>query len=448
MDDWTKTMSVSAILNRIRNAAKTITSLLISILALGGSGFVFKSILNPQSVVIEQIYLPSVVEERGFKSEILVHRILDEIQTLKSVAKIERAESAIFGSLASNPDANIDAQVGGISIKSVEQIIASIFDKQPRKISGEIIVLPGADKAVLQARLRLDNQVISSREAPVGRDDLDALVRQMAFDLYRQFEPFRAALAAQRLGQIETARDTLRPIIISGDPEDRKYALWLRSTLSAQRQRELDLLEAVSIDSKFTLALVSLAALERDRKNFEASRAYADRVVEADPKSPSGYHERGRTLRAERRIDEAVKEFDQACSLPIEYAPCHNQLGEILFQRADGVANPNEFFRKAYNEFVKTMKIDPRNAWAHSNAAYAAMSLGNLGDAQILILRAKELDAKSPAHAIRYAAITYRLGNKDEARSTILAILPSIPNWEDAPPDGWGNRSLIREVLK
>lgn len=441
-------MTMSGILDKIQSLSKTITSTLISLLALGGSGFVLKSVILPQAVVVEQIYMPSVLEERGYKNEIVVQRVLDEIQTLKSVAKIDRVESAVFGSLATKPDANIDATVGGVSLKSIEQMVGAVFGKKPKTISGEIINVPGVEKGVLQARLRIDNKVISTRSVPVGKDDLDTLIRQVSFDLYREFEPFRAALAAARLGQTENAREALRSILISGDPDDRKYALWLRSTLGNQRQRELDLLESISIDPKFTLSLVSLSALDRDRKNFEASRNYADRAISSNPQSPMGYHEKGRTLRAERRIEEATKEFNQACSLPVEFAPCHNQLGELILLTADDDANAIGSFRQAYYEFVKAMKIDDGHAWAYSNAAYAAMRAGDLTDAQILISRARELDSKSPAHLIRYAGITYRQGNKDEARTTVLAILPSIPNWETTPPDGWGNRALIREVLK
>jgi len=441
-------MNMSGMLDRIQNFSKTVTSILISLLALGGSGFVFKSIILPQAVVVEQIYMPSILEERGYKSEIVVQRVLDEIQSFKTVAKIDRVESAVFGSLASKPDVNVDATVGGVSLKSIEQMVGSVFGKRPKTISGEIINVPGVEKGVLQARLRIDNKVISTRSVPVGKDDLDTLIRQISFDLYREFEPVRAALAAARLGQTENAREALRSILISGDPDDRKYALWLRSTLGNQRQRELDLLESISIDPKFTLSLVSLSALDRDRKNFEASSNYADRAISSNPQSPMGYHEKGRTLRAERRMDEATKQFTQACSLPLEYAPCHNQLGEMMLQTADDNANNVESLRKAYYEFVKAMKIDARHAWSYSNAAYAAMRVGDLYDAQILIGRAQELDSKSPAHRIRYAGIMYRLGNKDQARSIVLAMLPSIPNWEEAPPDGWGNRSLIREVLK
>ena len=327
-------------------------------------------------------------------------------------------------------------------------MVAAIFEKKPKIISGEIINIPGSEKGILHARLRLDHSVVSTRDIPIGKNDLDTLARQIAFDLYRQFEPFRAALAAARLGHKDDAREALRPIIFSGDADDRKYALWLRSTLGNQRQRELDLLESVSIDPKFTLALVSLAALERERKNFEASHVYADRAISSNPQSPMGIHEKGRTLRAERNLDDATAAFSKACSLSADYAPCHNQLGDIMVQRADESANNIDGFRKAYSEFIAATKIDPRHAWAYSNAAYAAMRSGDLREAQILIQRARELDSTSPAHHIRYAAISHRLGNKDEAKPIVLALLPSIPNWEESPPEGYGNRALIREVLK
>ena len=76
------------------------------------------------------------------------------------------------------------------------------------------------------------------------------------------------------------------------------------------------------------------------------------------------------------------------------------------------------------------------------------MRAGDLREARILIQRARELDSASRAHLIRSAAINYRLGNKDEAKSIILELLPSIPNWQENPPLGYGNRALIREILK
>lgn len=76
------------------------------------------------------------------------------------------------------------------------------------------------------------------------------------------------------------------------------------------------------------------------------------------------------------------------------------------------------------------------------------MRAGDLKDAQLLVKRAMELDPASLAHAIRYAGIAYRLGNRDEALSLLRDLLPKMPNSERSPPSGWGHRAIIREILK
>ena len=58
-------MGLSGVLEKVQNFSRTVTSLLVSLLALGGSGFVFKSVIYPQAVIVEQIHIPSVLEERG-----------------------------------------------------------------------------------------------------------------------------------------------------------------------------------------------------------------------------------------------------------------------------------------------------------------------------------------------------------------------------------------------
>lgn len=436
-------------LDKIQNFAKTITTVIISLFAIGSSSFILKSIIYPQSVVIEQIAAPPSMEERGLKNEIIIQRILDEIQTLRNDAKIDRAENAIFGTMSNKPDAQIDATFGGISLKSIEHVLGEVFDRKPKKIMGEITQWGEKDSGKYEARIRINNQVISSRSITKEEVDKsnDIIMKLVAFDIYAHFEPFRAALAASKQGRFDEARQALRPLIISDDTNDRKYALWLRSTLSPIRQRELDLLEALSVDPQFTLALVSMAVLERDRKNFEISIDYADRAIKADPSTPNGYHEKGRTLRAQEKFDAAIIEFQKACNQKTQYAPCYNQIGEIYLIKADNEPSRPEGYRLAYGEFIKAIRVDPLHAWAYSNAAYAALRAGDPKDAQLLINRAREFDPKTPAHNIRYAAITAKLGNKEEAEILLRSVLPTIPDWEKTPPPGWGNRALIRGLI-
>jgi Tfp pilus assembly protein PilF len=436
------------LLDKIQSFSKTLNSLSVSLVALASFGFVFTVIAKPPPVIIEQIHIPSIMEEKGIKSEIVVVRILDQVQKLRAAAKIDRAESAAFGLLATKPDAQIDASIGGLSVKSVEQIISVVFDKKPKKISGDIINIGTSDKVVLQAKLRHGNDVISSREMLVEDKGIDQLINEMAFDLYRHFEPFRASLAAYRLRKTDDAREALRPVLASGDAQDRKYALWLQSFIVSAQQKELDLLEAIKIDPKFVPALVSLAGLERDRQNFELSHQFADQAISADPKSPMGYHEKGRTYRAEQKISDAKSAFLKACSASSDFAPCHNQMGELFLMEADDSKSPQVALREAANEFNLNIKKDHLSVWGYSNAAYAALRLGNIKEAQLLIRRAMELDPELPANVIRNAGILNRSNEKERAKELIQTMIKKHPNWEQSPPPGWGNRAIIRDLLK
>ena len=285
-------------------------------------------------------------------------------------------------------------------------------------------------------------------------DDLDTLVKQLSFDLYAHFEPFRAALAAWRLGDYEMARDVLRPLVVSANSEDRKYSLWLRSKLASARQEETDLMEALSIDPNFHMALVSLSDVYRRRKDFDGGVAFADQAIAAAPESPLGYHEKGRNLREANRTAEAIAAYRTACSRSVLYAPCHNQLGEIFMEQGSVLldepgklsAEGLEKYRQAQTEFIKAIKVDPAHVWAHSNGAYVATALGDHREGLILANRAKSLDPKAPAHQLRYAWALLRSGNKSDARAILDEIVSKQPEWAANPVGGWGNRFILRQL--
>lgn len=420
------------------------------------SAWIAKLIVTSQPVVIEKIEMPLNLDEQGLRGDIVVQRLLDQLDSLKLVAAIDKSESAVFRQVAAKPEIKIEATVGGLPIKSLEQGLNFVLGKRVKTITGEITRKPSADESDQQfeGRLRVDNRVISKHTVNLKTDELDVLIKQLSFDLYAHFEPFRAALAAWRLGDYEMARDVLRPLVVSANSEDRKYSLWLRSKLSSALQEETDLMEALSIDPKFHMALVSLSDLNRRRKGFEAGIAFADQAIAADPDSPFGYHEKGRNLRDAGRIDEAIVAYRKACSRKTPYAPCHNHLGEIfMMQGAALVIEQDKLsaqgvikYREAQNEFIKAIKVDPSHVWAHSNGAYVATSLGDHREGLILANRAKSLDPNAPTHHLRYAWSLWVAGKKSDARVIVNEVVIRRPEWAANPTDGWGNRSILRQI--
>ena len=448
--------TIDKMLESLQSWSKTITSIFISICVLMSSTWIVKLIVVSQPVVIEKIEMPTTLEELGLRGDIVVQRVLDQLDVLKAVAVIDKSESAIFRSVAAKPEIKIEATVGGLPVKTIEQGINSVFGKRVKTITGEITRKPSTDERDQQfeGRLRVDNKVISKRAVNLKTDDLDTLVKQLSFDLYAHFEPLRAALAAWRLGDYEMARDVLRPLVVSTNSEDRKYSLWLRSKLASARQEETDLMEALSIDPKFHMALVSLSDAYRRRKDFDGGIAFADQAIAVDPDSPFGYHEKGRNLREAGRIDEAIVAYKTACSRSTPYAPCHNHLGEIFMMQGSALvieqdklsAQGVDKYREAQAEFIKAIKVDPSHVWAHSNGAYVATSLGDHREGLILANRAKSLDPKAPTHQLRYAWSLLVAGKKSDARAILDEIVSRQPEWAANPTGGWGNRFILRQI--
>lgn len=58
-------MALADHLNIVQNVSKTVTSLIISVSALFGTGFVFKSVFQPTAVVLDRIEIPESLETQG-----------------------------------------------------------------------------------------------------------------------------------------------------------------------------------------------------------------------------------------------------------------------------------------------------------------------------------------------------------------------------------------------
>jgi len=441
-------MKVTAMLEKAQLLFKTVTSAVTTLAVLSGAGWILSTALTQQPVLIERIELPGSLEDKGYKGEVVLQQILDEVRNLQELSRSERIGNAFFDKSLSSSQ-KIDANLGGLSIANIEKLTRSILGTQPKIITGEIILaVKSADAPQFDGRLRVDNVVIS-RPANVAGEQ--AIIRRFAYDLFSHFEPFGAALAAYRRQDFESARTSLRQVIAQGTVEDRKHALWLRAKLSGRLQEEADLLEALQIDPNFHLALVAMVDVKRRAGLLDEALELADRGIAANKESPYGYHEKGRVLRTQRKLDEAIRHFELACAQKQPFAPCFNQIGEVLLVKQESSSNRDEsirLFRGAYEAFIKAVKIDSQHAWAHSNAAFAASLLGNNGDAMSLINRAMFLDPALLANRARHAIILSKTGKREDAIQLARAMLAENPGFYDMETVGWGSRPGIRQLLQ
>ena len=425
-------MAVADRLDLIQNFSKTITSFTMSLCAVFGLGFVSQSFWRATPVVLDRIEIPAALEERGYKSDIVVKRVLDELSVYKTLAAtnpkggVEGPENAFFSSLSGDKETRIEANVGGVSLSSIEQAVRHVLQKNPVIVSGEIL-RADKDGTSFEGRLRIVSDGASNRTRDAKSDDVNEVIKSLAFDLFAHFDPLRAALAAERLGKRELALDVLRPIVTSGAPEERKVALWLRASVAGGVDRDQFLNEALAIDPKFVPALVAMSEFETSQRRYTEAIAFADRAIAINPNSPLGFNAKGVALRNSGNRPAGVEEFKKACALPKLTPGCHIWLGLEYMRAVDGKPATREALRQAYGEFTLAIKANPQAIWAYSHAAYVATELKDFREAKMLGARAVELDKNEPVHQLRLAATLYHLGEKDKAKASITEVLTVFP---------------------
>ena len=419
-------------LELVQTISKTITSFTMSACAVFGLGFVSQSFWHPTPVVIERIEIPGFLEERGYKSDIVVKRILDELNNYRAVAAnnpkggVDGPENAFFSSVASEKETKIEASVGGVSLSSIEQAVRQVLQKKPVVVSGEIL-RSDKDGPMLEGRLRISNTAASDKTHDARSDDVNEVIRSLAFELFAHFDPLRAALAAERLGKQDLALEVLRPIVSSGEPDQRKVALWLRASVVGGADQDQFLNEALSIDPKFFPALIAMAEFESSQRRPVEAIVFADRAIAIDPNSPLGYNAKGVALRQSGDRPAGVEQFKKACALPKLTPGCHIWLGLEYMRAVDGKPASKEALRQAYVEFTLAIKANPKAIWAYSHAAYVATELKDFREAKMLGARAVDLDRNEPVHQIRLAGALFHLGDKAKAKAAIKDVLTAFP---------------------
>jgi len=70
----------NGLLEKAQVLFKTITSAVTSLAVISGSGWIVSTALTQQPVLIERIELPGSLEGKGYKSEVVLQQVLDEMR--------------------------------------------------------------------------------------------------------------------------------------------------------------------------------------------------------------------------------------------------------------------------------------------------------------------------------------------------------------------------------
>lgn len=372
-----------------------------AIAAVVGAVWLSPIAFGPQPAKLGDVSLPPSLTQRGFTGTIMARRLSDEVGRLRESSTTDRAEALLF---EGTPDAAFPPlKAGAVEDlwEPVEQVLRAISGKRTRTISGEIVENVGSTAIPLyEGRLRLGDVVISDRKGVYASSSLDALIRDMAFDVYRSLDPTRAAYAAWTLGDLNAMRLALGPVLASSN-----------------------------IDPSSATALFLLADLELKHGDLAAAEDHVLRGLGKKPRHPLGLYRWGRILQAKGLLADALAVAAEACRLDMQSASGCSLLGEIHVERALLAGGNPRQFRQAYQAFLRALSVDESNEDALASAAHAAAASSDFPEALRLIDIALAKAPQNAGHLLRKTWIMFRGGDRGYAGHLLSELLNKNPNF-------------------
>ncbi len=279
----------------------------------------------------------------------------------------------------------------------IEWVFRAFEGNHTQSISGEIVKQIRA--AVYEGRLRHGDVVISDRQGVFASSNLDALIHDMAFDIYRSLDPTRAAYVAWTLGNLNAMRLALRPVPGSSD-----------------------------VDPSSATALFLLADLELKHGDLAAAEDHVLRGLARRPRHPLGLHHWVRTLQAKGLLADALAVAAEACRLDMQSPSGCSRLDALHLEQAVLAGGKPQQFRQAYQAFLRALTVDGSNEDAPASAAHTAAAPGDYPEALGLIDMALAKAPQNTGHLLRKTWIMFRGGDLCYAGHLLSEFLNKDPN--------------------
>lgn len=385
----TVTAVSGATISAIAGIAAVVGAIWLSIITFG-----------PQPVVVGDVAVPPSLVQRGFTATIMARRLSDEIDRLSHSSATEGVEAVLFERTPDGVLPSLKTSASEGLWQPVERALRAISGNRTRTISGEIVENVGATAVPLyEGRLRHGDVVISDRQGVFASSSLDALIHDMAFDIYRSLDPTRAAYVAWTLGNLNAMRLALRPVLGSSD-----------------------------IDPSSATALFLLADLELKHGDLAAAEDHVLRGLAKKPRHPLGIYHWGRILQAKGLLADALAVAAEACRLDMQSPSGCSLLGELHLEQAVLAGGDPRQFRQAYQAFLRALSVDQSNEDALASAAHAAAASGDFPEALRLIDMALAKAPQNAGHLLRKTWIMFRGGDLGYAGRLLSELLDNSPN--------------------
>ncbi len=160
-------------------------------------------------------------------------------------------------------------------------------------------------------------------------------------------------------------------------------------------------------------------ALFLQRRVDDAIREFQE-VVRLNPGFAEAYNVLGRSFAAQGRVDDAMACFQKALKIRPDYIVVHNNLGDLLsiIGRVD----------EAIIQYRKALEIDPNNETVMNNLGNALASQGHFDEATVCFQKALQINPDNAETHDSLAFVLFSQGRLDETIRELQATLRLKPD--------------------
>ena len=376
---------------------------------------------DSRTVQINAFVVPKIFDDRGFTSQTIDNRVVDEITRIQRVvdeigkndraAKTDRDTEQFELATAELPDIEIEVPPTRFSFGALIQILQEWLNLQPPRISGEITTVTSSKSGDENLLITIRAMRNSDRQAPVQfvvtSVDPEATISTLAQQVIRMINPFILGVYAY--------------------------------SVERDRQKAVDLWqEAIKLDPRNVDAYIFWGwVLVRDH-DYDAAIAKFKSAIEVNPRSYKSHVDLGNTLFIKGDTRDAKREFEKAVELEPRIAGNHINLGAILNYEHD--------YPAAIAQFRKAIALDPNYLPAYLDLGNAFQAEHHPDDAITQYQKAATLDPKLVANYLNWGNALVDKRDFDGAIAKYQKAVALDPNFAPAY-NGWGNGLYLKHDL-
>jgi tetratricopeptide (TPR) repeat protein len=374
------------------------------------------------TIVIDPILVPKVLEDHGYSGTAISRKLMDWVRRIDAESATSKTKKD-FGTDSRFAEASsIRLPSSSVSVQTVVTLLRNSFGAQGNRITGEITIDPSAEAKnattfVLTLHLvKSGNR--SSKARPPGT--LDEILELSARDIVEEFD---AAVLGDYLLQknladpmydknkVAEVDELLDRLLGKADRETMPWLLNLRGLRLHEQGKDVEAQSfferAVRLDPRFAPAYVNMARALGDGllpggRDYDGAIELYSKATRYKPMYAAPYYNWGTVLRDKDKkdYDRIIEKFRKAIEVDPKMVIAYRSWGVVLSDKADD-SRKKQDYDEAMAKFRRAIEIDPIYASAYdswgdtlSARAFALGSKADYDEAMAKYQKAIDLNAK------------------------------------------------------